>query len=380
MAKAMSLYKGKKKAIRTTKAQLNVLDRKHIGNEPTLNPLSTKIEIMRALGWYNHMYNSKTHVEFLMEYLAENDKKLLKHVGKLDMKSIDPSVCRIARMKMLNEELPKELLTKLEEGLEKLRNRKIEIIQKTEENTDGQTNVISIRARVEEKGESLIAELENIIDSGDWTFSLYNYFTAHSTPKAYTKIVADYYAPLLEELQEASANKDKQLKEAYSCYSRKEIKLFEALVQSIIDDCDKYSENKKREKAPKKKKTVSAEALFKNFKYQKADNDMKIVSIDPHNILQAAELFTYNTKYKLVTHLVAEEGKTLGVHGMAITNYDEQKSSTRRVGRKADEAVQKILNLGKKPVQKYVEELNKNGVTLHRVNENVVLLRITKAA
>ena len=69
----------------------------------------------------------------------------------------------------------------------------------------------------------------------------------------------------------------------------------------LIDDAQRYGNVTKKTRAPRKPRTISMDKKLKSLKYQKENNEFKIASINPEKIIGAQELWTFNTKYKIVT-------------------------------------------------------------------------------
>ena len=111
------------------------------------------------------------------------------------------------------------------------------------------------------------------------------------------------------------------------------------------------------------------------FRSQKESKEFKVVSINPEKMLGADELVTFNTKYKLLTVFAALDRSGLSVKGTTVTNYDETKSKSYRIGRKTEESVEVALRGGKRAMSKMLDSLKTCNLQ-HRINENTILLRV----
>ena len=119
---------------------------------------------------------------------------------------------------------------------------------------------------------------------------------------------------------------------------------------AIIADAVKWERNiKVTTKTRKTRKTSapSTDKIIAKLQFQKQDNDLKIVSVDPKTIIGATELFTYNTKRNTLTHFVADLG-SLSIKGTSITGFDSGKSESKKL-RKPSDTIKTILG-GKKRV------------------------------
>jgi hypothetical protein len=224
----------------------------------------------------------------------------------------------------------------------------------------------------------IIGDIEELIDSGE-TFSLYDWLKAKEIPAAYCPAIANYYAPILDELLGALEGLDHQVKEGYSYLTKKQLKDRVEFFNKIIEDAERYGNVTKKTRAPRKPRAISMEKKLKNFKYQKEDNTFKIASINPEKLIGCQELWTFNTKYKIVTVLRALDTTGLQVKGTSIIGYDEANSLSKGIGRgpMATVILDKIPKTGKLALKKMIQELKYEKPLQHRINENTILLKIT---
>jgi len=366
MAK-MSLIKRKKKVGRTSRIQESIMDRKSMGAEAIeINPDSSNVHLMLAYNWYNYMVDPKTAINYLFDYLELNDKKLYKHVINIDEKHINRTLCYVANMMNKGQTMPKRIADKFENHL-------IELSKIVKRNV--KSNKVDDTPFKENKADFVIADFEDEFDSKNFEFSAYEYMNSNTIPKAHCSTVVEHYQRLAAELEMVVKKTDKDVMEAYSIYSRKEIINMYNFVNTLIADVNRYESNKKKERKPRAKKTKAPSDLLKFIEPCKEDSNLKIVSINPENILTAKSLFAYNVKYGTLVHFVAEEDKTLSVYRTAIINFDAKLSKAKKVGRKAKEAIEIVLNGNKTQRNKVFDLVNTNEIEIpNRINGNVVLL------
>jgi hypothetical protein len=233
---------------------------------------------------------------------------------------------------------------------------------------------ISVQDRIKEKASELIGDIEELLDKGE-EFSLYDFLQKNEVPALYAPMIINYYAPWLGELLEAAEGNDDQLKEAYRNFNKKQLTARIMFFNSMIEDAERYGDNTKKTRAPRKPRAVSVEKKLKSLKFQKEDKEFKIASINPEKIIGAQELWTFNTKYKTLTVLRALDRGGLQVKGTSIIAYDEKNSFTKRTGRKPEEHVKKTLDGGKLVLRKVMDGL-KDAPLAYRINENTILLRV----
>jgi len=226
-----------------------------------------------------------------------------------------------------------------------------------------------------ERQSEIIGELEELLDQDNNELNLYDWLKARQIPATYSPAIAAYYAGPLTELIEAYEGKDQQLKEAYRHMTRKQLADRIKFFHNLISDAEKYAGVAKKTRAPRKPRAVSKEKILKNLKFQKEDNTYKIASLNPEKILGAQELWTFNTKYKIITVFRAIDRGGLQVKGTSIIGYDEATSMSKSTGRKPEIVLDKLQKSGKIVLKKLMEEL-KDKPLQNRINENTVLMKV----
>jgi hypothetical protein len=313
--------------------------------------------------------------EYIVTYLKNlgrvNDAKKIKSVSD---SLIPTTVAWICRLLSRGFTLPTDTQGYINDRIKDT----YKYVQETKE--EDSKPVVSIQDRMKERAHDILGEIEGMIDDyiyNDQEFSMYNWLQSNNIPAAYATNIISKLSPVLEELLEAYDGKCEQLKEGYRHYKKAELKSLISFYNTLIEDAERYSSNTKKVKKARKPRTVSVEKKIKNLKFQKEDASLKIVSVAPEKIIGAMELWTYNTKYKVFTRFVALDRGGLQVKGTSITNYDENNSGSRSIGRKApDEFLKRILEGGKLVLRKVLDEFKTEKPLAYRINENTILLRI----
>jgi hypothetical protein len=128
-------------------------------------------------------------------------------------------------------------------------------------------------------------------------------------------------------------------------------------------------------RAPRKTKAVSKDKVVAKLKYMKSNEPLKLVSINPTDIIGAKELWVYNTKSRKIGKYVATEFSELGVKGTTIVNFDVIKSVMKTV-RKPEEKLKEFKAAGKVQLRKFLEDINATEARMNgRINEDIVLLK-----
>ena len=243
----------------------------------------------------------------------------------------------------------------------------------------------SIQERVRDAAYRMTEEIENAIESFQTdaenfdpkAFKMLNMLKAVEAKAAHARIIKEFYSKDLAELEElASGNGDDQLKEGYSHRSRKQIKNLIIFYQEIMAACTMLAQEAKVNRAPRAKKAVPAEKIVSKMKYKKTDEPLKLVSVNPADILGAGELWIFNTKTRKLGKYVAAEFNTLGVKGTTITGFNEN-TSVQKTIRKPEEKLKEFKAAGKVQLRKFLDEINATDTKMNgRINEDTILLRV----
>jgi hypothetical protein len=244
--------------------------------------------------------------------------------------------------------------------------------------------VPSIQERVREASYKMTEEIETAIEAFQTdpetfdpkAFKVLNLLKAKEAKAAHARIIKDFYARDLDELIEAASTKDEQLKEAYAHLSKAHLKKITAFYQEIVSACDMLGQEAKVNRKPRAKKSVPKEKLVAKLKYKKTDETLKLVSVNPADIIGTKELWTYNTKSRKLGKYVADEYKELSIKGTSITGYNEFKSVQKTL-RKPAEQLKAFKDSGKVQLRKFLEDINAVDTKMNgRINEDIILLKV----
>jgi hypothetical protein len=304
--------------------------------------------------------------EYLYNYLDIHEPKISKLIRKVHDNWIPYHAawcCRIASRR--SEKISSSAMNMIHEAIKKV---------EAEENSENfKLDKPSIQDRVKDKLDDLIGNIEELIDM-DEPFSLYDWLTKMEIPRVYTVKIGKYYGPVLKELTEALTNP--KVAEGYRHWSKSKLKERIAFYDQLLMDAERYSDNTKKVRVPRKKKTPSVDKQLKNLKYQKDSNEYKLTSINPVSVIGAQTLWTFNTKYNVLCVFNASGKSGLGIKGTTLIGYDETTSKSIKIGRKTAEKLDIVLKGGKIAQRKFIDEMD--GQPNHRINENTILLKSIK--
>lgn len=247
---------------------------------------------------------------------------------------------------------------------------------------------ISIQERVRDASLAMTAEIEDAL--AEWQADADNFdpkaikiasiLRGREAKAAHARIIKDFYGRQLSELQElASGKSDRQLVEGYQHRSRKQIKKLIDFLTEIDTACTMLQQEAKATKKPRKIKSINKEKVVSKLKYKKTDEPLKLVSVNPIDIIGSKELWVYNTKNRKLGKYVAAEYQELGIKGTSITGFNETLSICKTL-RKPAEQLKALASAGKVVLRKFLDEINAVDTKMNgRINEEIVLLKVAQA-
>lgn len=366
-------------SIRTVEYMSNL---KYMGDEPQFSPLVeiTDTQYSKALLWYNTMCSRDSAKKYTEAYLKKQGRLIdcgkLKQVPDVWFPSHIGWIARLAtRGTKLKQRTLDAFESRLQEAFSKIPvETKIDRVEK---------KPVNIQERIADKASELMYELEKYIDDNGYqsTFSVYDWLTKRQASVSSIPHMIKFFQPIANEyfeLNDAVFNKPKnackQLLEGYDHLSKTEVKHRFAFYTKLMSDLDKYSGNIRKQRAPRKKKTITPDKKLKSFKFQKECTELRLASINPEKIFTSDEIWTINTKYKVLT-VLRRGDDAFDVSGTSFKNYDESKSKSYRLGRKFESIVEDLTKPGKRAIGKLVERLKETALQT-RSGEHTILLKV----
>lgn len=242
----------------------------------------------------------------------------------------------------------------------------------------------SIQERLREVSLTMTEEIETAIeefsanpaDFDPKAFKVLNLLKGKQAKAAHARIIKGLYTRNLEELTDAATTKDEQLKEGYKHLSKNDLKKITQFYQEIVSACDMLAQEAKVNRAPRAKKSVPKEKIVEKLKFMKTFEPLKLVSINPTDIIGSKELWVYNTKSRKLGKYVANEYMELGIKGTTLTGFNENTSVCKTL-RKPDEKLKEFKAVGKVQLRKFLDDINATDTKMNgRINEEIILLRV----
>ncbi len=256
-------------------------------------------------------------------------------------------------------------------------------VEEEEDTTKSLIPVVTIQDRLRETAGKMSEEIDYALDEFSTNpdafdpkaIKVLNLLKVKEAKAAHARIIKGFYTRSYEELQEAQLGECEQLKEAYGHLSKPQLKKLIAFYHEIISACDMLGQEAKVNRKPRAKKAQPKEKIVAKLKYAKTNEQLKLVSINPAEIIGAKELWIYNTKSRKLGKYMASEYLELGVKGTSITGFNEN-LSVQKTLRKPEEQLKEFKAAGKVQLRKFLDDIRAVDIKLNgRINEDIILLR-----
>lgn len=393
-AKSKKLDTVKKKP-KVTRSPL-FLDEKYTGEEPVwdteqaLEFSETEFEnhLIRSLNYYNYFYTSKDLksdlVSWLRGYSEEHkvfDKKTIDKFAKSSDSVVPLTACSLVKANSQGMPLLPKHIDYIINIVKRVTN--MDTIDIFDEESAQVVKKVTIQDRLNEILKEHIFHFEEVEDelfegkSADP--KAYEYLVSKNVPQAMLSRIAASFEDRYNEILEAKAGTCDQLKEAYRHLKAVDYKRYEAFYTKLFDGIAQYGTVKKATKKARVRKPLAKEKLVAKLKFLKNDSVLKLVSINPVDIIGASQLWVYNVKTRKLGKYIAEnadKGGVLSIKGTAIVGYDENLSVCKTL-RKPEQQVKEVMGLGKVPVRKFLDTIKATEVKLNgRINSDTILLKV----
>ena len=222
-----------------------------------------------------------------------------------------------------------------------------------------------------------LLDLEDMwIDGDKASIDVYGLFRKHGLSGSATIPVRQVVEGWLLDYEDAYHKRCEQAVEGYSHLKRPELNRRIKECEAMLADCDRIKSAAKAQRKVKVAKAPSIDKQVSKIKYKKEDNDFKIVSLQPAQIIGKTKLYIFNTKYRRLTEYVTFDPKGFIVSGTTIKNFDKEVSRTLTL-RKPLDILPTVAKCTPRQLTKLLDDIKtKPAVPNGRINEDTVLLRV----
>jgi hypothetical protein len=372
------------------------VEKVHWGLEPIWeetfkDPLQEACALARAENWYHHMSDEAEHRKWICEFMksnrfSEEDIKAFSRlgrttttVGEVAEKEPGCNLGVLSRLLTRGAPVPEVRKERLLRAIKYLvsRGRLLREEEKSE-------NLPNIQDRIREQVSILIGELEQIEDSfivgsqgtTKECTDIQNYIKARNIRGVQATRIAEWFRRRIDPIETLLHGKaDEQLREAYSIYTKKQLKEYLKWLNCLILACQQQVEISKKLRSPRRRKPKDPIKIVKNLKYKKEDTEWKVKSIPCYKIVGSEKVVLFNTKTRICSILEADTRHGLSVKGTTIIGFDAEKSKSKKL--RKPEALLKAIreNGGIRSIKNAFSSSNtQEKEAKGRVNEDTLIL------
>jgi hypothetical protein len=362
----MNTAKRKKFVERVTKQRVD--------NEPKLATESYDRDLMVALNYYNENHDNKEKKKWAINYVATFDPKITSELEKVD-DFYFRSYGTLARLVSREQILSDAHMMRMNELLAEIKSK---IPKKVDQPKVVSAQVVTIQDRILEKAREVAGDIEGEIDE----------FIEAGCPKDYklktpikgfgapiVKYLSTAWVPMKKELEQVIEGDDDQLVEGYSHFKKVELKRLLAFIESIIQECQQRVVTAKAQRKPRSRKAKPAGVVAAKVKYMTEFAEFGLKSEHASKLVNADEVWVYNTKYRRLTVYKPADGGLLTVKGTTMVNFDITTSISKTL--RKPEAIKDFASMGKRALNSAFKQLTtKPAQPNGRINEECIILKV----
>ena len=370
------------------KLKVPVAESKVVGVEPIWTedyvPTDYQSEYGKALSWYNFIADQKDCRAFLVDWF-KNDSDKLKALNQISDRLLPRTYANSARIAMRGFPLADVHKNRIWEKIEEQVNKKVVLI----EDDAAAEPVVKVVKKPLIVTSFIVSdvddEIENLINGEDTRNIAQILMPYRLTDKNYLECV-EKIEPILAEFAELVevrrlsktqlTDSQEQLLESYShLTSMKSVKDIVKLLESYISDLKKSYVSKQVAKV-RKKKPKDKSKLVQNLKFLKDDTALGITSVEPINLLNCSEVWTYDTKTRKLSKYFSPVSGSISVKGASLVGFDDNFSNSRLL-RKPETQVKEFSELKKNDLTKWYSAVkSKSGPVRARLTPTTLILKV----
>ena len=274
--------------------------------------------------------------------------------------------------------------------------------KKAEETVKKNVHVPTIQERISEQSQEACQAIEDWLEGYLINASTFdprgldfaNHFAKYKVTQAHARKIKKYYTGWLEEAQavadlptaaqiakikdEHEADLASQLREGYAHVKKADAKKWLEALENLMSALDMIIDSAKATRKTRAKKAPSKEKMVAKLQYKDKDERYQIVSVNPMEIIDATEVWVFNTKTRKLGKYVAEQHTTIKIKGTTLQFYDEA-ASVQKTLRKPEETLKEFKRANKVALRKFLDNINSVEIKLNgRLNTDTIILKAVK--
>jgi hypothetical protein len=375
-----------------TKTKGKGFDERGTGPEPvwdteralTMDDKTFSHHMNNSLRYYAYHYSTKDLKKNVVSWMQDNgyEKADIDTFIKSPTGHLGITACSLATAHKRGMPLKEDAIKFIKERIEYVS----EIVdtddydEVVEQKVTAPAQVKTIQDRLQEKTDANLAHFDGLVDElvggNKVDPKAFEYFKANNVPQAQLSKYAEWAETYVAELKEAQAGRDEDLAESYKHYKAADFKRMYAFFDKFDQAIDQYRQVKKQTKKARVKRAPNKEKAVSKMKYLKEDNNLKLASINPVDIIGAHELWVYNVKTRKMFKYVADDILgPLNVKGTTVLGFNPAKSIGKTV-RKPEQVLSEFMKAGKVQLRKFLDDIKAVSIPANgRINKDILLLK-----
>jgi hypothetical protein len=374
------------------KSKPNKYISKAYGHEPTLENLDESSdpawELHKSVNWYRCGNTTKSkEKKWVLDYVTtvhgkkEVDAYSSGTPGQYDFVS---AYCRTASRVPKGITIPKGFIQTIDKYLVDIKNttsrKKADRIKSQ---LAGPKTTKTIQDRIAEQVSEYLGDIEQklddvldgIINKKEIVFDVGMWLVGKEVKSMQSKMIAEYLEKTYcNEMQELMKGQCDQLKEAYDFMTRPQQKKWLKNIEEITKGCYEHGRIAVKPRRARKRKMKTPTQIVSKMKYENSNEEYKLVSVRPEDIIGASKLIVFNTKYRQLTIYHAKDLSGLSVKGSTLQNFSSDQSETRRL-RKPHAMLQEALKGIRAFDRAWGTLKTKPTKPTGRINDNTIILK-----
>lgn len=303
-----------------------------------------KEHLSEAFDWYRKSFDHKKCVDALVKY-AQNrfTPSEIAEISKAEEGEFQKVHAWTADCIANGANLPTDIAARISVEISNLI-RVVKIRQRKDRSDSRTPRKHNVQDFIAAKVSEVLGELDEIQDQFTENFKIdfnpVEFLATRDLKNPHLTKIAAWHQRILDELTEVQS--DEYMKEAYSLYTKPQIKKWIAHERAILDACQSLS-NRKKKRRKKQTKKVDISKVTKEIEYTKDSTEYGIGE-PVENIFTTSQAWIFNTKSRILTHLVSKNEEGLSIRGKTIRNFDEKNSSAKRLRLSKNYHPKEVLN------------------------------------
>lgn len=344
-----------------------------IENEPDLSVLNYKESFISALNYYNSAYSNKEKRDWTESFVG----KSFPNVPDYEFRTIGTLIRLFERDQPLVES------SRIDSEIVRLDNLNAFFAPADKVKAPTSNNKEKALEAARNVGAVFDSMLEGFRINGTVP-DFAAYLAAEKVPAAIALMIPDFYTWNITNIKDVFAGNEEMI-EAYSNIPRIRLRKYLNLLESIASICNAYGTEAKataativkviKTRKPRVKRIVPPSKVVASVKYMVEDPVLG-KSINPVKLVDAKEVWIFNTKYRKLAIYRPTDGKSMSVKGTTIIGFDEALSTVKAI--RKPEYVKDLASMGKRIFNAAFKAIKaKEGIPTGRINEDCLIVKVS---